>query len=53
VASTRILITAGGLVAEGLSLRSAVQSAIVQALSDDLDIVRALGELVDAVISRP
>ena len=52
VASTRLLITAGGLVAEGLSLRSAVQSAIVQALSDDPDIIRALGELVDAVISR-
>jgi nitric oxide reductase NorQ protein len=53
VASTRLLITAGGLVAEGLSLRSAVQSAIVQALSDDPDIICALGELVDAVISRP
>ena len=53
VASTRLLITAGGLVAEGLSLRSAVQSAIVQALSDDADIIRALGELVDAVITRP
>lgn len=52
VASTRILIMAGGLVAEGLSLRSAIQSAIVRALSDDPDIVRALGELVDAVISR-
>ena len=35
VASTRLLILAGGLVAEGLSLRSAVQSAVVQALSDD------------------
>ena len=38
VASTRLLITAGGLVAEGLDLRSAVQSAIVQALSDDPDV---------------
>ena len=53
VASTRLLILAGGLVAEGLSLRSAVQSAIVQALSDDPDVVRALGELVDAVLPRP
>ena len=35
VASTRMLILAGGLVAEGLSLRSAVQSAIVRVLSDD------------------
>jgi len=53
VASTRLLILAGGLAAEGLRLRSAVQSAIVQALSDDPDIVRALGELVDAVLPRP
>jgi nitric oxide reductase NorQ protein len=52
VASTRLLITAGGLVAQGLGLRSAVQSAIVQALYDDPVIIRALGELVDAVISR-
>jgi nitric oxide reductase NorQ protein len=52
VASTRLLILAGGLVAEGLSLRSAVRSAIVQALSDDPDVVRALGELVDAVLPR-
>ncbi len=52
VASTRMLILAGGLVAEGLSLRSAVQSAIVQVLSDDPDVVRALGELVDAVLPR-
>ena len=53
VASTRLLITAGELVAEGLSLRSAVESAIVQALSDDPDIVRSLGELVDAILPRP
>ncbi len=52
VASTRTLILAGGLVAEGLSLRSAVQSAIVQILSDDPDVVRALGELVDAIVPR-
>src|SRR6478736_1813810 len=48
--STRMLILTGGLVAEGLNLRSAVQAGIVQALSDDADIVRALGELVDAVL---
>jgi nitric oxide reductase NorQ protein len=50
VASTRLLILAGGLVAEGLGLRRAVQSAIVEALSDDPDVVRALGELVDALL---
>ncbi|KBZ64336.1 hypothetical protein K875_01721 [Mycobacterium [tuberculosis] TKK-01-0051] len=50
VASTRMLILTGGLVAEGLDLRSAVQSGIVQVLSDDRNVVRALGELVDAVL---
>ena len=53
VASTRLLILAGGLIAEGLSFRSAVQSAIVEVLTDDHDIIRALGELVDGVVSRP
>ena len=53
VASTRMLILAGGLFAEGLKLRSAVQSAIVRVLSDDSDVVRALGELVDAVLPPP
>jgi nitric oxide reductase NorQ protein len=50
VSSTRMLILAGELVAEGLSLRSAVRSAVVKALSDDADVVRALGELADAVL---
>jgi nitric oxide reductase NorQ protein len=52
VSSTRMLILAGGLVAEGLNLRSAVQSAIVRVLSDDADVVRALGELVDALLPQ-
>jgi nitric oxide reductase NorQ protein len=52
VPSTRTLILAGELVAEGLSLPSAVRTAIVQTLSDDPDVVRALGELVDAFV-RP
>lgn len=50
VSSTRMLVLAAGLVAEGLPLRSAVQSAIFQVLSDDADVVRALGELVDALL---
>ncbi|MGI8336276.1 CbbQ/NirQ/NorQ/GpvN family protein [Actinomadura scrupuli] len=50
VSSTRMLILAGGLVAHGLNLRGAVQSAIVQTLSDDPEVVRALGELADAVL---
>ena len=50
VSSTRMLILAGELVAEGLSLRSAAQAAIVRVLSDDRDVVNALGELVDALL---
>jgi nitric oxide reductase NorQ protein len=52
VASTRMLILAGGLAAEGLTLRTAVRSAVVQVLSDDKDVIRALGELVDAVLPQ-
>lgn len=52
VSSTRMLVLAGGLVAEGLSLRSAVRSAMIQILSDDRDVARALGELVDALLPR-
>ena len=50
VASTRALILAGGLAAGGLPLRRAVRSAIVEILSDDPDMIRALGELVDAFL---
>lgn len=50
VASTRLLIMAAGLVAEGLGLRRAVRSAIVEILSDDPEMVHALGELVDAIV---
>ncbi|WP_319437283.1 CbbQ/NirQ/NorQ/GpvN family protein [Mycobacterium sp. RTGN5] len=49
-ASTRLLILAGILTAEGLPLRKAVRSAVVQTLSDDPEVVRALGELADAII---
>lgn len=48
--STRMLVLAAGLVAEGLSMRRSVQAAIVEALSDDRDVVGALGELVDAIL---
>jgi nitric oxide reductase NorQ protein len=52
VASTRTLISAGELVAEGLGLRAAIQAAIVQTLSDDPDVDRANGEHVDAFVPR-
>jgi nitric oxide reductase NorQ protein len=50
VPSTRMLILAGGLVAEGLNLRSAVRAAVVRVLTDDSDVARALGELADALL---
>ncbi|HYT37965.1 MAG TPA: CbbQ/NirQ/NorQ/GpvN family protein [Acidimicrobiia bacterium] len=53
VASTRALILAGGLVAGGLGVRRAVRSAVVEILSDDPDMIRALGELVDAFLPEP
>jgi nitric oxide reductase NorQ protein len=52
VASTRMLILAGGLAAEGLNLRSAVHAAVVQVLSDDHDVILALDELVNAVLPQ-
>jgi nitric oxide reductase NorQ protein len=53
VASTRALILAGGLVAEGLPLRRAARSAIVEILSDDPSMIQALGELVDTFLPEP
>jgi nitric oxide reductase NorQ protein len=53
VASTRALILAGKLVAGGLSVRRAVRSGIVEILTDDAAMVRALGELVDAFLPGP
>jgi hypothetical protein len=52
VSSTRMLILAGGLAAEGLNLRSAVHAAVVQVLSDDYDVIRALDELVNTVLPQ-
>jgi nitric oxide reductase NorQ protein len=53
VASTRALILAGALAADGLSLRRAVQSGVTEILSDDPDMIRALTELVDAFLPQP
>jgi nitric oxide reductase NorQ protein len=52
VASTRALILAGALAAEGLGIRRAVQSGIVEILSDDREMIRALTELVDAFLPQ-
>jgi len=50
VASTRALVLAGRLAANGLDLRRAVRSAVVEILSDDPSIVAALDELVNAFL---
>jgi nitric oxide reductase NorQ protein len=47
--STRLLIYAGRLVAEGIEPRRACQVAVVWALTDDLDVQRSIEEVVSAI----
>jgi nitric oxide reductase NorQ protein len=47
VASTRVLIAAGRLVAEGLAMREAARAAIAGPLTDDVAVGRALGEMIE------
>ena len=49
-ASTRLLVMAARLVASGLSLQGACRAAVVDALSDDHETLRALDEVVRAVV---
>jgi nitric oxide reductase NorQ protein len=49
-ASTRLLVMAARLAASGLALPSACRSAIVDALTDDVETADALGEVVHAVV---
>jgi nitric oxide reductase NorQ protein len=51
VASTRVLIAAGRLTAEGLSLRDAARVAVVGPLTDDPIVTRGLVEMIDAYLS--
>lgn len=46
VASTRVLIAAGRLVAEGLSMREAARAAIAGPLTDDAEVGKALDEMI-------
>lgn len=48
-ASTRLLVSAGRLVASGLSMRAACQAAVIDALTDDADTAQALGEVSRAL----
>jgi nitric oxide reductase NorQ protein len=50
VASTRVLIAAGRLVAEGLTMQEAGRAAIAGPLTDDVTVGRALGEMVEVYL---
>ncbi|MDP3768128.1 MAG: CbbQ/NirQ/NorQ/GpvN family protein [Dehalococcoidia bacterium] len=47
--STRLLIYAGRLIAQGIKARRACQVAVVWALTDDLDMQRSIEEVVSAI----
>jgi nitric oxide reductase NorQ protein len=47
--STRLLIYAGRLIAQGIEARRACQVAVVWALTDDLDVQRSIEEVVSAI----
>jgi nitric oxide reductase NorQ protein len=47
VASTRVLIAAGRLVAEGLTMQEAARAAIAGPLTDDVAVGKALGEMIE------
>src|SRR6201996_1731448 len=50
VASTRVLIAAGRLVTEGLSMREAARAAIAGPLTDDLSVGRGLNEMIEVYL---
>jgi nitric oxide reductase NorQ protein len=52
VASTRVLIAAGRLVAEGLGARAAARAAVAGPLSDDPALTRGLAEMIDAYLAE-
>jgi nitric oxide reductase NorQ protein len=53
VASTRVLIAAGRLIAEGLSMRDAALAAIAGPLTDDAVVGRGLAEMIDVYLTAP
>ena len=52
VASTRVLIAAGRLIADGLHPRAAARAAIAGPLSDDSTVVSGLLEMIDPYLSQ-
>lgn len=53
VASTRVLIAAGRLVAEGLTMREAARAAIAGPLTDDVAVGKALAEMIEIYLAGP
>lgn len=53
VASTRVLISAGRLVAEGVSPREAARAAIAGPLTDDATVTRGLEQMIDVYLADP
>jgi nitric oxide reductase NorQ protein len=51
VASTRVLIAAGRLIAEGLSARESATAAIAGPLTDDVTVAAGLAEMIDAYLA--
>lgn len=51
MASTRVLIAAGRLVAEGLPPRAAARAAIAGPLSDDPAVTAGLFEMIDVYLA--
>ena len=50
VASTRVLIAAGRLIAEGLTSRDAARAAIAGPLTDDASVGRGLSEMIEVYL---
>jgi nitric oxide reductase NorQ protein len=53
VASTRVLIAAGRLVAEGLPMSTAAEAAIAGPLTDDVAVNRSLKEMINVYLTDP
>lgn len=51
VASTRVLIAAGRLIAEGLDPREAARAAIAGPLTDDSVVIKGLAEMIDVYLA--
>ena len=52
VASTRVLIAAGRLTAEGLTISEAARAAIAGPLTDDVIVIRGLSEMIDVYLGQ-